>query len=74
MEQQDKTKLRLSVSTMINASGFSVFLFFFQIGLEICSKKLFTRVIGLVSYFSLYAYELVDKRQIEVVYIITKKM
>ena len=25
MEQQDKTKLRLTVSTMINASGFAAF-------------------------------------------------
>ena len=59
MEQQDKTKLRLSVSTMIKCFRFFCF---------------FIRVIGVVSYFSLYAYDLVDKRQIEVVYIITKIM
>ena len=73
MEQQDKTKLRLSVSTMINASGFAIFVCVCVcVCFEICSKKLFTRLIGLVSYkkkYSLHAYELVDRRQIEVVHI-----
>ena len=66
MEQQDKTKLRLSVSTMINASGFATF--FVQ---RNCPQGL---SVFLVIMFSLHTYELVDKLQIEVVCIITKIM
>ena len=66
MEQQDKIKLRLSVSTMINASGFAAL--FVQ---RNCPQGL---SVFLVIMFSLHTYELVEKLQIEVVCIITKIM
>ena len=53
---------------------FLFFFFFFQIEIRNLFKEIVDKVIGLVSYFSLYAYELLDKRKIEVVYIITKLM
>ena len=66
MGRQDKTKRRLSVSTMINASGFATF--FVQ---KNCPQGL---SVLLVIIYSLHTYELVDKLQIEVVYSITKIM
>ena len=66
MGQQEKTKLRISVSTMSNASGFAAF-FFVQ---RNCPQRLSV----FFSYNIHCIHELVDKLQIEVVYIIAKIM
>ena len=74
MEQQDKTKLRLLVSTMINASGFAICVCG---GVCVCVSKFVQRncsqdlsvLLVIKKKYSLHAYELEDRRQIEVVHI-----